>query len=186
MRRAAKRSVRRTLIRANGRSSWQRTACEPAPDPDSVEQRCHKRLRAAASAPLCTHPILPRRFSAKKLAAPVSTSGMKITAVLWILLPCTQAASHAALPTFSAKLSDRPELSLSEAVRTGRLPQLDPEAKSASEMIRRAPMTPKRLVSRMPVIVPSTDVGRNMPIVAPKADIDLKMIVKVPDVNSGK
>jgi len=93
-------------------------------------------------------------------------------------------AANPALPSLSERLLDRPELSLSEAVKSGQLPPFDPGARTAAEILRSASTGHKRLVSRMPVIEPSAEVDRNMPVIAPRADIDLKMLVKEPSVDS--
>ena len=110
---------------------------------------------------------------------------MKITALFLLLSASALSASDSALPSFSEKLYDRPELSLSEAVKNGQLPLLDPVKKPRVEMIlRRASTAQKRVVSRMPVIEPTSDIDRNMPIVAPRTDIEAKMLVKEPCVVS--
>jgi hypothetical protein len=111
---------------------------------------------------------------------------MKITSLVMILSVCALSGTRAALPSFSEKLHDRPELSLSEAIKAGQLPKLDPEAKARAERLLRTSTEQKRLVSRMPVIEPSADVGQNMPLIAPKADTDYRMIVKEPAVDTMK
>ena len=111
---------------------------------------------------------------------------MKITALVLFLSASALSASDAALPSFSEKLFDRPELSLSEAVKTGQLPPFDLAKNPAVEILRRASAGQKRIVSRMPVIEPTSEVDRNMPIVAPRADIEAKMLVKEPSVDSVK
>lgn len=111
---------------------------------------------------------------------------MKIPTLVWLLSASALSAANSELPSFFEKLLSRPELSLSEAVKSGQLPRVDPEAKTAAEMFRRTSTGQKRLVSRMPIIEPSSDVDRNMPVVAPRSDIDLKMTVKEPSVDSAK
>ncbi len=111
---------------------------------------------------------------------------MKITTLVLFLSASGLSAADARLPSFSEKLTDRPELSLSEAVKTGKFPLFDPESKATAEMMLRASTGQKRLVSRMPIVEPSADFDRSMPVVAPKADIDLKMIIKEPSVDPAK
>ncbi|HUG11930.1 MAG TPA: hypothetical protein VMM36_12995 [Opitutaceae bacterium] len=111
---------------------------------------------------------------------------IKIHALVCFLSASVLSAADSALPSFSEKLFDRSELSVSEALKSGKSPAFDPEAKVAAEGFRRTSPGQKRLVSRMPIIEPSADVDPNMPVGAPRSDIDLKMVVKEPDVDSAK
>jgi hypothetical protein len=108
---------------------------------------------------------------------------MKIPTLVWFLSAPVLSAVDSTLPSFSEKLFDRHEFSVSEAVKLERAP---PEAMAAAETLRRVATGQKRLASRMPIIEPNAEVDRNMPIGAPRSDIDLKMIVKEPSVDSAK
>lgn len=111
---------------------------------------------------------------------------MKIPALVWFLSASVLSAADSTLPSFSEKLFDRSELSVSEALKSGKLPRVDPDVQSAVETFRHASTARKRLVSRMPIVELSADVDPNMPVGAPRSDLDLKMVVKEPDVESAK
>ena len=111
---------------------------------------------------------------------------MKIRALLCLLSASALSAADVAFPSFSERLTDHPQLSLSQAVKSGQLPTFDPQAKVTAEKSRRASAGQKLVVSRMPIIEPSADVDRAMPIVAPTSDVDFKMMMKVPKVDSVK
>jgi hypothetical protein len=109
---------------------------------------------------------------------------MKLHVLVWL---ATFGAISAApeLPTFSEKAIPAPVLSLSNAVKSGELSKPGSAGKNITAALRSAlPKGPRRLVSRMPIIVPPRPVDGNMPIIAPDPSIDYKLIIKVPGVES--
>ena len=104
---------------------------------------------------------------------------MKTTAVLALLSSTAFAAPS--LPTFGGQSVTVPELSLSDAIKEGRMAQVDSGLLTAPASVRRIQPIAKKHVSRMPMIAPN-NVDPKMPILTPDTAIDHKMIVLEPRV----
>ena len=114
---------------------------------------------------------------------------MKLSSLVFFLISCLASIAAPALPSvpnFSDRLTARPPLTLSEAIRSGDLPPVDDDTKRTLEWIRSPVPKETRYVSRMPVIAPDQGVGREMAVIAPKTGTDFKGIVQEPKIESTK
>ncbi len=106
------------------------------------------------------------------------------TLAVWLLFS-SAALSAPSLPNFSEKLEKAPELSLSEAIKTGHISRVDFGLFAPPMSVGRVQPSEKKYISRMPVITPK-EVDRKMPIVAPDSSSDFKMTVIDPKVEPAK
>jgi hypothetical protein len=111
---------------------------------------------------------------------------MKPLLLLICALSCSAVAAKGqgqGLPSFDGKIGT-PELSLTESLKQNASRADEASAVTASIVSPNRLAGAPKMVSNMPVIIPSEEIDKNMPIVRPDDSIDYKMIIRAPSVEA--
>ena len=111
---------------------------------------------------------------------------MKTLVALLGVLWCSQAGAETFSPlAFPNEKFELPPFGLLDAAKQ-KLPSILGSAANSRAHAETSLAARRRIVSRMPVVAPKSDVDTRMPIKTPDDTVEFKLTVKTPEVDSAK